>query len=61
MGLGWSEHIQGEPAGAVAGDQPAEPVAAGDQHQTAWAGGQQRADLLGVAGIVQHDQHPPVG
>ena len=50
-----------EGPGAVAGDQPEEPVAAGDQHQAAGAGGQQGADLVGVAGVVQHHQQPLVG
>ena len=60
-GLGGGEHIQREGPGAVAGDQPQEPVAAGDQHQAAGAGGQQGADLVGVAGVVQHHQQPLVG
>ena len=30
-------------------------------HQAAGRAGQQRPDLLGVAGVVQHDQHPPAG
>jgi len=55
------EHVEGEVTGAVVGDQAAKPVPAGDQHDAARAAGQQRADLLGVAGVVEHDQHPPVG
>ena len=42
--------------GAVGGDQAGELVAAGDQHQAAGRAGQQRADLVGVAGVVQHDR-----
>ena len=47
--------------GAVGGDQAGQLVAAGDHDQAARRAGQQRADLLGVAGVVQHDQHPPAG
>jgi hypothetical protein len=58
--LTWGEHVQGQPAGAVAGDQPAEPVAAGHHHQAAGRTRDERSDLAGVAGVVQHHQHPPV-
>jgi hypothetical protein len=61
VGLRRREHVQRETPGAVAGDQPQEPVAAGHQHQAPGAGRQQRADLVGVAGVVQHHQQPPVG
>ena len=47
--------------GAVAGDKPAELVPAGDQHEAAGPSGQQRADLVRVAGVVQQDQHPLAG
>jgi hypothetical protein len=58
--LAGGQYVQVELGRAVEGDQPAQPVAAGDQDQAAGAGRQQRADLLGVAGVVQHDQHAPV-
>ena len=38
--------------------QPAQVVAARDQHQTRGRAGQQRPHLVGVAGVVEHDQHP---
>lgn len=44
--------------GAVGGDQPGEPVAAGHEHQTAGSAGEQRPDLRTVARVVQQDQHP---
>ena len=47
--------------GALGGDQAGELVAAGHHHQAARRAGQQRADLVGVAGVVEHDQHPPAG
>ena len=45
--------------GAVGGDQAGELAAAGHHHQAAGRAGQQRADLLGAARVVQDDQHPP--
>ena len=56
-----AEHVEGQAVGAVAGEQAGQPVPAGDQHQAAGAARQQRADLVGVDGVVQHHQHPPVG
>ena len=58
-GLGVGEDVEGEQPGAVGGGQAGQLAAAGDQHQAARAGRQQRPDLLLVAGVVQHDQHPP--
>jgi hypothetical protein len=57
----WAEQPEGEQAGAVGGGQAGQLAAACDQDQAAWAGRQQRADLLLVAGVVQHDQHLPAG
>ena len=42
----------------VRAGQLGEPVAAGDQHRAAVGRGQQRTHLLGVPGVVQHDQDP---
>src|SRR5262249_37064509 len=60
-GLGDAEQVQGDGVGAVDRDQTGEPVAAGDDRQTVWPGGQQGAYLLGVAGIVEQDQDALVG
>jgi hypothetical protein len=59
-GLIRGEHVEDEAVRAVAGDQAAHVVPAGDQHGAATPAGQQRPDLLGVAGVVQDDEHPPV-
>ncbi|UWE11020.1 hypothetical protein [Actinacidiphila bryophytorum] len=58
-GLLARQHVEGHGAGAVRGDQAGEPAAAGDQHPAGRAARQQRRDLRGVAGVVQHEQHPP--
>jgi hypothetical protein len=51
------EQAQRERVGAIGGDQAGELVAAGDQDQAAGGAGQQGADLVGVAGVVQQHQH----
>jgi len=48
---------QAQPASAVAYDQTGQPGTAGHQHETAGGAGQQRFDLLGVARVVQQQQH----
>ena len=53
------QRVQAQRLGALGGDQGGELVPAGDDGQAAGRTGQQRADLLGVPGVVQHDQHPP--
>ena len=53
------QRVQAQRLGALCGDQGGELVPAGDDGQAAGRTGQQRADLLGVPGVVQHDQHPP--
>jgi hypothetical protein len=50
------EQVEGERLGA-SGDQARELVAAGHQQHAAGCAGQQRGDLVGVAGVVQQDQH----
>jgi len=55
------EQVQRDRMGTVAGDQAGELVAAGHHHQTAGRTGQQRADLRGVASVVQQHQHPLTG
>nr|BFE78298.1 hypothetical protein GCM10020093_008990 [Planobispora longispora] len=42
-------------------DQAGQFTAAGHQHHTARRAGEQRADLFGVAGVVQNQQHPSGG
>lgn len=42
-------------------DQPAEPVAAGDQHHDARVTGQQRAHLFRIPGVVEDQQQSPAG
>jgi hypothetical protein len=54
------EQVEGERLGA-SGDQARELVAAGHQQQAAGCAGQQRGDLVGVAGVVQQDQHAFAG
>lgn len=44
--------------GAFGGDQTGKLVAAGHQHQAPRGARQQRAHVVGVTGVVQHDQHP---
>ena len=56
-----TEHIQGDRVGAVHRDQAGELVPASDQGEAAGRPGQQRPHLVGVGGVVQHDQHPSVG
>ena len=46
--IGHVIHVNDQVPGAVVGDEPGEPLAAGHQDQAAAAGGQQRADLLGA-------------
>ena len=57
-GVGGGQQIEGQREGAVGGDQPGQPVAAGHHGQAAGRAGQQRADLLDVPRVVQHDQDP---
>ena len=45
----------------VPGDQAGQRVTAGDDGNARSRAREQRPDLLGRAGVVQHDQHPPAG
>ena len=44
-----------------AATRPGKLVPAGHHHQAAGGAGQQRTHLVEVAGVVQHDEHPPAG
>ena len=55
------QQVQVQARGAVPGDQPGQRVPAGHHHHAGRGAGQQRPDLLGRSGVVQHDQHPPAG
>jgi hypothetical protein len=59
--LGRAQQVERDRPRTLAGHQAGQLAAAGDQHQAGGAGRQQRADLVGVARVVQHDEHPPVG
>jgi hypothetical protein len=60
-GLGLRHDVQGEDARPHRGDQAVKPVPAGDHDGAPPAAGQQRPHLVGVAGVVQQDQHPLPG
>jgi dimethylglycine dehydrogenase len=47
--------------GALGGDQAGQLVAAGDQYGAARRARQQRTDLVGIAGVVENENHPPAG
>ena len=53
------QQVHRERVRALGRDQAGQVVAAGDQHEAAGRAGQQRAHLVGVAGVVEHHQHPP--
>ena len=57
-GLDRAEQVDGQQTGAFGRGQAGEPVPAGDQRQATRCAGQQRADLLGIPGVVQHDKYP---
>lgn len=56
-GLGVGEYVQRHVAGIVPVDQGGQLGAAGDQHGAGRTARQQREDLVGGGGVVQHDQH----
>jgi hypothetical protein len=60
-GLPHRQRVQRQRVGGLGRDEAGELVAAGHHHQAGRAAGQQRADLVGVAGVVQQYQHPPAG
>jgi hypothetical protein len=55
------QQVQGDRMGTLGRDQAGELVAAGHQRQAPRRGREQRADLIRIPGVVQHDQHPPAG
>ena len=55
-----AQHVEVEAGGAVPGDQPGQPVPAGDHDLAAGYPGQQRPHLRRAARVVEHDQQPPV-
>ena len=59
-GLVDAEQVDEQRPGALDG-QTGELVAAGDQDQAGRYTGQQRPDLLGVAGVVEQYQYPLAG
>nr|WP_232075338.1 hypothetical protein [Phytohabitans suffuscus] len=61
VGVGGGEQVQRHGVRAVGGDETGQLVAAGDDDRAAGRAGQQRADLVGVAGVVEHDQHAFAG
>jgi len=60
-GFAGGEQVQCHRAGRLGGDQAGELAAAGDDDHAAGRAAQQRPDLGGVPGVVQHHQHPPAG
>ncbi|GAA3107385.1 hypothetical protein GCM10020001_026690 [Nonomuraea salmonea] len=55
------QHAERDAFDAVQGDQAAQPVPAGDDDAAAGVAGQQRAYLVGLRDVVQHQQHAPAG
>ncbi|GAA3301338.1 hypothetical protein GCM10020218_094820 [Dactylosporangium vinaceum] len=60
-GLAVGEQVDRDRHRPLDRDERGQRVAAGDHDQAAGRGRQQRPDLLGVAGVVQQDEHPPTG
>jgi hypothetical protein len=60
-GLVGAEHVQQQQSRTVGDSEAGEPVTAGHHHDAAGHAGQQRADLGGVGGVVEQDQHPAAG
>src|SRR6185295_776151 len=60
-GFSHGEQVQRQRNRALPGDQAGEVSAAGHEGHAAGRPGEQRADLLDVACIVQHDEHAPAG
>ena len=55
------ERPECDPPRPLSGDQPGQRVPAGHHGEAATPGRQQRPDLRGVPGVVEHYQGPPVG
>jgi hypothetical protein len=56
--VGGGEQVQGQRVRAFGGGQAGQAVAARDDDHAPRRAGQQRADLLGVSGVVQDHEHP---
>ena len=61
VGFAGIHRAQRERASALGGDQSQQPVAAGDDHPSRIPAGKKRPDLLGVPGIVQHNEDSSIG
>ena len=61
VGLGGVEVAEVDGPGALGGGQTGEPIAAGDHCEAGRAAGDERADVGGVAGVVQDHQEAAVG
>src|SRR4051794_19257843 len=61
VGLLGGEDVGAEPRGAVPRAQVTERVPAGDQPLAAGPGTEQRQPLVGIGGVVEDDEYPPVG
>ena len=59
-GVVGGQHAQAEALHAFPHGQAVQAAAAGDDDGTRRRPGQQRPDLLGILGVVQHDQHAPL-
>jgi hypothetical protein len=55
------QDIHRDKARAVDRGQTGQLAAAGDKHQAAWAGREQRPHLRISTGVIQDDEHPPPG
>ena len=60
-GLRAGQHVEVDPGGAVAGDEAGQIVAAGDDDGAGGRARQQRPHLVRRAGVVEDDEHAPVG
>lgn len=61
LGIVGGERCEAQVLGAVPADQRRQCAAAGHHHRACLPTRQQRDDLVGRGGIVQHDQHLPPG
>jgi hypothetical protein len=59
--VGADKQVEVEASRAVPDHQPGQAVPAGDHHSAAAGARQQRPDVFGVGGVVQHDEHPAAG
>jgi hypothetical protein len=60
-GLAGGQHVEGDAGSALGRDQADDLVPAGHQSEAARCARQQRAHLVGVARVVQHDEDPRAG